>query len=66
MATKKKLTRSNRDKVLSGLLGGVAEYFDVDTAILRLGYLGVTIFTGFVPGVVFYFLAVFVVPLRSK
>lgn len=32
---KKQLTKSN-DKVISGVLGGVAEYFDWDKTITRL------------------------------
>jgi phage shock protein C len=33
---KKKLYRSNNDKFLAGVCGGIAEYFNLDTTIIRL------------------------------
>ena len=33
---KKKLYRSARERVLSGVCGGIAEYFDIDVTIVRL------------------------------
>jgi predicted transcriptional regulator len=32
----KKLYKSKNDKVLSGLIGGLGEYFDVDPVLIRL------------------------------
>lgn len=58
----KKLTRSSTNKVISGVIGGVGEYFDVDPVLFRLLYLILTIFTGLVPGVLGYLLALLVVP----
>ncbi len=48
----KKLTRSSNDKKLFGVCAGVAEYFDVDPTLIRVGILALTIFTGFIPGLV--------------
>lgn len=59
---KKRLTRSRTDRIVAGVMGGIAEYFDVDAVIIRLGYLLLTVFTGFVPGIVGYLLAILVVP----
>lgn len=58
----KKLTRSKDNKVLAGVMGGVGEYFDIDPVLIRLVYLLATVFTGIVPGIVGYILAVAVVP----
>ncbi len=41
----KKLYRSSREKMLGGVAGGVAEYFDVDPTIVRLVFV-LTLFAG--------------------
>lgn len=41
----KKLYRSRNYKVLGGVAGGFAEYFDIDPIIMRLFFLGLA-FTG--------------------
>ena len=33
---KKKLYKSNTEKKLDGVCGGIAEYFDVDPTVIRL------------------------------
>ncbi|MDP3402436.1 MAG: PspC domain-containing protein [bacterium] len=58
----KKLTRSREHRVLAGVMGGLGEFFSVDPVLLRLGYLILTVFTGFVPGIVGYALAIVIVP----
>lgn len=58
----KKLYLSNTDKKLSGLCGGIAEYFDVDSGVVRLAWVIMTVMTGFVPGVIAYFVAAVIVP----
>ena len=40
-----RLHRSNRDKVLFGVAGGLAEYFNVDSVLVRLAFV-VTVFAG--------------------
>ena len=34
----RKLRRSKHDKVLAGVCGGIAEYFNIDSTIIRLGF----------------------------
>lgn len=58
----KKLTRSTTDKVLTGVMGGVAAYLGVDSTLLRLAWLLIVAFTGFVPGLVAYVIAAVVIP----
>jgi len=58
----KKLTRSREQRVLAGVMGGLGEFFSVDPVLLRLGYLILTVFTGFIPGIVGYALAIVIVP----
>ncbi len=42
----KRLTRSEKDKKLTGLCGGLAVYFDVDVAVVRLAVLTLVLLTG--------------------
>lgn len=62
----KKIYRSNTDKMVAGVIGGFAEYFQVDSTLLRLGYVLITIFTGFFPGIIFYIVAALIMPLRPE
>lgn len=57
-----KLYRSHTDKMIGGVFGGLGEYFDVDSTLLRLGWIAITIFSGVLPGVVVYLIALVVIP----
>lgn len=59
----KKLYRSEKNKIVAGICGGLGEYFNIDATLLRLFWLLVVIFTGIFPGVIAYILAIFVIPL---
>lgn len=61
----KKLYLSN-DKKLAGVCGGIAEYFDLDSSLVRLGWIILTILTGVAPGVVAYIVAIFIIPPASQ
>ena len=60
----KKLYRSREHRVLMGLCGGVAKYFDIDPILVRLIYMVVTVITGIFPGIIAYVLGIFIVPLE--
>ena len=55
VAQPKRLYRSRTDRLLTGVLGGVAEYFGLNSSWVRIGYVLVAVFTGWIP---------FVLPLR--
>jgi len=61
----KRLYRSNKNKMISGILGGLGEYTDIDPVILRLIWVLIVIFTGFAPGLIAYFLAIIIIPRKS-
>lgn len=63
---KGKLYRSKNDRLIAGVLGGLGQYFNVDSTILRLAWVLITVFTGFVPGVIAYILAVIIIPQEKK
>ena len=49
----KRLTKS-QDKILAGVFGGIANYFNVDPTWVRIIGAALIIFTGFFPGTLFY------------
>lgn len=62
----KKLYRSNKDRIIAGVFGGLGDYFNVDPNILRLSWVLITVFSGFIPGIIAYILAVVIIPLNEK
>jgi phage shock protein C len=42
----RRLTRSRRERMWAGVAGGMAEYFDLDPALVRLMWVGATFVTG--------------------
>lgn len=60
----KKLYRSATDKIIAGVCGGLAEYLEMDSTVLRLVWVLIVVFTGFVPGVLVYIIAAFIMPLK--
>lgn len=60
----KKLYLSGEDKKLSGVCGGIGEYFEVDSTLVRLAWIILTVLTGIVPGIIAYIVAAIVVPKR--
>jgi phage shock protein C len=58
----RRLHRSLADCKLAGVCGGIAEYFQVDSTIVRLVWVLVTFVTGIVPGIVVYIVAWLIMP----
>ncbi|MDD5415595.1 MAG: PspC domain-containing protein [Candidatus Daviesbacteria bacterium] len=61
----KKLYRSSKNKVWLGVFGGLGEYLNIDPVLLRLIFILVFVFTGFVPGLIVYILAAIVMPKKG-
>jgi phage shock protein C len=59
----KRLMRSSKDVKLAGVCGGIAEYLDVDPTLVRLLWALLTIFSGFVFGIVGYLIGWIVMPV---
>lgn len=49
------LSKTNR--MLAGVCGGLAEYFDMNATLLRILWAGVTLVTGILPGIAVYIIA---------
>lgn len=60
MENKKRLKKSSTDKKIFGVCGGIAEYFDIDSTIVRLGLTLSVLFFGV--GIVGYLVAALVLP----
>jgi phage shock protein PspC (stress-responsive transcriptional regulator) len=57
------LYRSENDRVLAGVCGGLADYFDIDPVVVRLGWVLCSLFAG--AGVLLYLVAWVVVPTED-
>ena len=62
MAAGKKLYRSTSNRMIAGVCGGIAEYFNVDPTIIRLAYVILSVFTVAFRGIIFYILASLITP----
>lgn len=61
----KKLYRSEQNAIISGVAGGIAEYYEMDPVIVRLIGIFIAIVTGIVPVALMYLLSVVVIPKRG-
>ena len=57
---KRKLYRSTTDKKIMGVCGGIAEYFDIDSTVVRLVIVLLTIFAGM--SIWLYIIAALIMP----
>lgn len=57
----KRLYRSRRERMIAGVAGGIAEYFEIDPAIVRLIWVLLAL-PGGVPGILLYLIAWLVIP----
>ena len=61
----RRLARSETDKQIAGVCGGLAEYFGLDSTLVRLAAVIIAIYPGCViGGVVAYLIAWFIMPAR--
>lgn len=58
----KKLYKSEFDQILTGVIGGIGEYFTVDPTVLRVAFVVLVLITGIFPGIIAYIIAYFIIP----
>ena len=58
----KKLYKSRTDKKWEGVCGGIAEYFGIDSTLVRLVWALVSLFSGGITGLIVYFVCDLVLP----
>ncbi|MDD5231746.1 MAG: PspC domain-containing protein [Candidatus Marinimicrobia bacterium] len=59
----KKLYRSDQQKIVAGVCGGIAEYFEIDPVLIRLIWIVLIVFGG--TGILAYLIAWIVIPTRQ-
>ena len=64
MAQIKRLYRSGKDKIIAGVCGGIAEYFNIDPVIVRILLILSIFLWGF--GILFYLIAWIIIPRNPK
>lgn len=60
---KKRLYKIEEGKKISGVCGGIAEYFDIDPTLIRLAWILFSAFVG--SGIIAYIIAAIVMPKKS-
>ncbi|MFY9213254.1 MAG: PspC domain-containing protein [Tissierellaceae bacterium] len=58
----KRLYRSNSNKMIAGVCGGIGEYFNIDPTLIRLAWVLVSIPTAFFGGLFAYIIAAIIIP----
>ncbi len=56
----KRIYRSRKERMIGGVAGGIAEYFDVDPVVVRFAFIALTLFNGI--GVVLYIVGMIIIP----
>ncbi|HET7610806.1 MAG TPA: PspC domain-containing protein [Rhodanobacteraceae bacterium] len=62
MNTRRPLRRSRHDRMIAGVVGGLADHFGIDSSMLRIIYVLVSIFSAAFPGILVYIILWLVVP----
>ena len=57
-----KLTKSTHNKMVAGVCAGLAEHFDMDPTLVRIGYVLLSLFTAAFPGLLLYFILAVIMP----
>ena len=64
-STERRLRRSPDQRMIGGVIGGLAEYFERDVALLRVLYVFISIFSAAFPGIFVYLILWVIVPMRQ-
>ena len=62
----KHIYRSANNKMIAGVCGGLAEYFNTDPTLVRLIWVVLSVMTGVFAGIVAYLLAWAIIPRNPK
>ncbi len=60
----KQLYKSNTNKKVAGVCGGIGEYFDIDPTLVRLGFVALSFLAG--GGLAVYIIAAIIMPDRPE
>jgi phage shock protein C len=60
----RQLTKSTYDKKIAGVCGGIAEYFNLDPTMVRVGYVLLSVLSAAFPGIIVYIVLAMIMPNR--
>jgi len=60
----KRLYKSNENKMIDGVCGGIAEYFNIDPTMIRLGWVLFSALGG--SGIIAYIVAAIIIPRNPQ
>lgn len=60
----RRLYRSDTDKMIAGVCGGIGEYFNIDPTLIRLAWVIISIPTALFGGLIAYIIAAIIIPTR--
>ena len=61
----KKLYKSKDDRILSGVCGGIAKYINVDSTLVRIGFVAITL-SNFIFGLILYLICSIIIPYEDE
>lgn len=61
----RRLFRSETNKMLAGVCGGIGEYFNIDPTLIRLAWVILSIPTALFGGLIAYIIAAIIIPIRE-
>lgn len=64
--TGNKLRRSSTDKMIAGVIGGIARYFGIDSTIARIAYVILSIVSAAFPGILVYIILWLLMPQEGE
>ncbi len=62
----KPLRRSREHKMIAGVIGGLADYFDRDPTLLRVLYVIVSVVSAAFPGILVYIVLWLIIPQEAE
>jgi len=60
------LRRSRHNRMIGGVIAGLAKYFDIDVSLARIGYVLVSILSAAFPGILLYIIMWIVIPVEEE
>lgn len=65
MSTPRSLRRSRSNRMIAGVVGGLADYFGLDPSLARIIYVLVSIFSAAFPGIIVYIVLWILIPQQD-
>ncbi|MCQ5364494.1 PspC domain-containing protein [Anoxybacillus salavatliensis] len=62
----KKLVRLRHDRMVGGVLSGLAAYMNMDATVVRLLFIALLLITGIMPFAILYALALLIIPSEEN